>query len=192
MRKIVLVTMFVLFATSLMADIVFSGDARVRPRYDKIDTMDADGEIIKTTINTYWLYRARPNVNATIGEGYFFKGQIGHNAGAQWSKMGDATELPTGISNGSAQAPSLSWMLLNFGAKKDNYGWAIGRIGVPGHSLTDMHYYSSAMLDVPFVVNNNAAVTGGNIWINIGPGKLKGYLGNNVNNLNSLEDFVND
>ena len=51
----------------LMSDIQFSGDARFRPRYDIIENGDGS-----STSDLYYLYRARLNMKANIGEGWFF------------------------------------------------------------------------------------------------------------------------
>ncbi len=172
---------------TLMADITLSGDARVRPRYD-IVTKDSSSTGSQTG-DLYWFYRARLNVAATIGNGYVFQAQIGHNATAQWSKMGDGKELPGSASDGSAQAPSLSWMLLNFGLKRDKYGWALGRIPLADNSATDIHFYPTKVVDVPVTVNSNNAVTGGNFYCAAGPGKLSGFIAVSENNTNVTEDI---
>ena len=51
----------------LIADIHISGDARVRPRYDI--TENGDGS---STSDLYYMYRARLNMKADIGDGWFF------------------------------------------------------------------------------------------------------------------------
>ena len=61
-----------------------SGDARIRPRLDIMDYGD------KSSMDLYYLYRARLNIKADIGNGWFFNSQIGTNEVAGMTKMGDS------------------------------------------------------------------------------------------------------
>ena len=67
----------------IMADIYISGDARVRPRYDITEYGDGT-----SSSDLYYLYRGRINVKADIGDGWFFKTQLGTNSVAGMTKMG--------------------------------------------------------------------------------------------------------
>ena len=55
-----------------MSEIQFSGDARFRPRYDIKENGDGS-----STSDLYYMYRARLNMKADIGEGWFFNTQLG-------------------------------------------------------------------------------------------------------------------
>ena len=62
--KYIMLSIFSL--TLIMADLHISGDARVRPRYDIKENTDGS-----STSDLYYLYRARLNIKADIGDGWF-------------------------------------------------------------------------------------------------------------------------
>ena len=64
MKKILLSIIALSF---LMSEIQFNGDARFRPRYDIKENGDGS-----STADLYYMYRARLNMKADIGEGWFF------------------------------------------------------------------------------------------------------------------------
>jgi hypothetical protein len=141
--------------TGAYADISMTGDARVRPRLDIIDL----GSSVNRTDNIYYFYRARLNIAADIGEGYFFKTKLGYNGAANFAKFGTGT-LPTGISLASAGRSPLSFMEVYFGHQSKSYGWAAGIIPVPHNPLLDMHFYPGKMANIPWLLYNNAAASG--------------------------------
>ena len=141
--------------TGAYADIVMTGDARVRPRRDIVDL----GRYGNRTDNIYYFYRARLNVAADIGDGYFFKTKLGYNGAANFAKFGTGT-LPTGISLSSAGRSPLSFMEVYFGHQSKTYGWAAGIIPVPHNPLLDMHFYPGKMANIPWLLYNNAAASG--------------------------------
>jgi hypothetical protein len=141
--------------TGAYADITMSGDARVRPRLDIVDL----GSYGNRTDNIYYFYRARLNLAADIGDGYFFKTKLGYNGAANFAKFGTGT-LPTGISLSSAGRSPLSFMEVYFGHQSQTYGWAAGIIPVPHNPLLDMHFYPGKMANIPWLLYNNAAASG--------------------------------
>jgi hypothetical protein len=146
---------FLSILTGAYADITMTGDARVRPRLDIVDL----GTYGNRTDNIYYFYRARLNVAADIGDGYFFKTKIGYNGAANFAKFGTGT-LPTGISLSSAGRSPLSFMEVYFGHQSKTYGWAAGIIPVPHNPLLDMHFYPGKMANIPWLLYNNAAASG--------------------------------
>ena len=75
---------FIIALVSLVfSEINFSGDARVRPRLD-INNENAD----KSSMDLYYLYRARLNITSDIGSGWGFKSKIGTNEISSQVKMG--------------------------------------------------------------------------------------------------------
>ena len=76
-----------LVITGTYADITMTGDARVRPRLDIVDL----GSYGNRTDNIYYFYRARLNIAADIGDGYFFKTKLGYNGAANFAKFGTGT-----------------------------------------------------------------------------------------------------
>ncbi len=192
MKKLIFAIISIITAGNLPAEIIFSGDSRVRPRMDMITNYDSKGEKQSRTIDNYIYYRARLNLKATISDGYFFNAQISHCAKSTWEKMGDGNDLITRSSDGSAQAPNAVWTQLYFGTDKGGYGWSLGRIPFVCTPLTDIHYYPTIVLDVPVIVYSNVGITGGNFWVNAGPGKLKAWFSMNENVTNSEEYFDAD
>jgi hypothetical protein len=156
-----------LIITGAYADITMTGDARVRPRLDIVDL----GSYGNRTDNIYYFYRARLNVAADIGEGYFFKTKLGYNGAANFAKFGTGT-LPTGISLSSAGRSPLSFMEVYFGHQNKTYGWAAGIIPVPHNPLLDMHFYPRKMANIPWLLYNNAAASGFDLNYMLAGGKF--------------------
>jgi hypothetical protein len=155
-RKLFTTTIILtIIITGAYADITMSGDARVRPRLDIVGL----GSYGNRTDNIYYFYRARLNVAADIGDGYFFKTKLGYNGAANFAKFGTGT-LPTGISLSSAGRSPLSFMEVYFGHQNKTYGWAAGIIPVPHNPLLDMHFYPGKMANIPWLLYNNAAASG--------------------------------
>jgi hypothetical protein len=155
-RKLFTTTIILtIILTGAYAEITMTGDARVRPRLDIVDL----GSYGNRTDNVYYFYRARLNVAADIGEGYFFKTKLGYNGAANFAKFGTGT-LPTGISLSSAGRSPLSFMEVYFGHQRKTYGWAAGIIPVPHNPLLDMHFYPGKMANIPWLLYNNAAASG--------------------------------
>ena len=153
----------------IVAEINFSGDARVRPRLD-IKDYGSD----KSSMDLYYLYRARLNVNADIGEGWFFKAKIGTNSAAGMTTMGgDNTKYayldedksdyylsgdqPGGI---NSIRPKISFLNLYYGIKKENFGFWGGALPLKYNPSLDIHFYPDAIVDIPWVTSNNASTVG--------------------------------
>ena len=156
MRK--LITTAIIFTTILTgayADITMTGDARVRPRLDIVDL----GSYGNRTDDIYYFYRARLDIAADIGDGYYFKTKLGYNGAANFAKLGTGS-LPTGISLSSAGRSTVSFMEVYFGHQSETYGWAAGIIPVPHNPLLDMHFYPGKMGNIPWLLYNNASASG--------------------------------
>jgi len=178
-----------LVITGTYADITMTGDARVRPRLDIVDL----GSYGNRTDNIYYFYRARLNIAADIGDGYFFKTKLGYNGAANFAKFGTGT-LPTGISLASAGRSPLSFMEVYFGHQSKTYGWAAGIIPVPHNPLLDMHFYPGKMANIPWLLFNNAAAPGFDFNYRLAGGKfdLKVLVDNNDGVKESSEGDVID
>ena len=146
---------FTIIITGAYADITMSGDARVRPRLDIVDL----GSYGNRTDDIYYFYRARLDIAADIGDGYYFKTKLGYNGAANFAKLGTGT-LPTGISLSSAGRSTVSFMEVYFGHQSETYGWAAGIIPVPHNPLLDMHFYPGKMGNIPWLLYNNASASG--------------------------------
>ena len=160
MKKLLFIGLAVLLCVQTgFATIKFSGSARVRPRYDlKIYNNGTDDVTYKG--DTYFQYRAKLNINGTLGDNYFFKGQISHNSPANWSTMGDGSDLPSATADGSGQSQSIAFTELCLGYNGDKFGYKLGRFEFAHNTLLDIHYYPTKLLDIPFFIFNNNAITG--------------------------------
>ena len=141
----------------IIAEINFSGDARVRPRLD-IKDYGSD----KSSMDLYYLYRARLNVDASIGEGWFFKAKIGTNSLAGMVKMGDpsVSTFNDGVGNTDSFRPQLSFLNLFYGIKKENFGFWGGALPLKYNPSLDIHFYPDKIADIPWVTSNNASTVG--------------------------------
>jgi hypothetical protein len=163
--------------TGTYADISITGDARVRPRLDIVD----QGSYGNRTDNIYYFYRARLNIAADIGEGYFFKTKLGYNGAANFAKFGTGTKPVVSVSLASAGRSTLSFMEVYFGHQSKRYGWAAGIIPVPHNPFLDMHFYPSRMANIPWLLFNNASAPGFDFNYMLAGGKfdLKVLVDNN-------------
>ncbi len=164
------------FVTTASAQVVFSGDARFRPRLD----LDERPESNYDRTDFYFMYRMRLNMTAAIGEGYYVKSRLSHN-GIGFYQKGGQGEVPdifgnpnNSVSDESARRPSLDMMYMYIGRATDDFGFDLGLIPVPGFSepLWDLHYYPNLMVDVPYFIWNNDGGFGGRTYYDVGPGRL--------------------
>jgi len=136
----------------LMSDIQFSGDARFRPRYDLKENGDGS-----STSDLYYLYRARLNMKANIGEGWFFNSKLGTLGVAGMTKIGTSDTEPGNI---NSYRPTVSFMELYFGSMKDDWGFWAGAFPLKYNPSLDLHFYSDKLVDIPFVILNNGSTLG--------------------------------
>jgi len=162
-------------ATVGFSQIAISGDARVRPRMDVKDWGGyriSEEDSTLRTVDNYYLYRARLNIKADIGKGWFFNTKLGTNSAAYWTGKFGTGDIPSGSSLLSAGRGSLSFMELYFGLKKENYGFQMGLIPVSGiaNPVLDLHFYPTIVVDIPWLIFNNNAAHGFNAFYKVGPG----------------------
>jgi hypothetical protein len=189
MKRVLLTALIVMLISSMaFASIRFSGTARLRPRYDLIiNKTDADNSTYSGDV--YFQYRAKLNINGTLGGGFYFKGQISHNSPANWSKMGDGTDLPSTSSVGSGQAPSVAFTELNMGYKGEKWAYKLGRFEFAHNTLLDIHYYPTKLLDIPFFIFNNNAITGAEVTYNMDKNYIKAAVSLDENHVN-YQNFI--
>ena len=158
----------------LMSDIQFSGDARFRPRYDIIENGDGS-----STSDLYYLYRARLNMKANIGEGWFFNSKLGTLGVAGMTKIGASDTEPGNI---NSYRSTVSFMELYFGSMKDDWGFWAGAFPLKYNPSLDLHFYSDKLVDIPFVLLNNGSTLGFAGYKALMGHKLNWFLsvGNNV------------
>ena len=149
MRKTLLCLISLSF---IIAEIQFSGDARFRPRYDIKENSDAS-----STSDLYYLYRARLNMKADIGDGWFFNTKLGTLGVAGMTKIGTSDNEPGNI---NSYRPTVSFMELYFGNKSEDWGFWAGAFPLKYNPSLDLHFYSDKLVDIPFVLFNNSSTLG--------------------------------
>ena len=158
MRKTILsiLSLSLLLADTYYIDnagsISISGDARFRPRYDIKEY--ADGS---STSDLYYLYRARLNMAADIGDGWFFNTKLGTLGVAGMTKIGNSDNEPGNI---NSYRPTVSFMELYFGNKSEDWGFWAGAFPLKYNPSLDLHFYSDVLVDIPFVLLNNSSTLG--------------------------------
>ena len=172
---------FLLIVSLSFAAIEFSGDARYRPRYD-VKKYDSSG--VADVSDFYYLYRARINMKADIGEGWFFKTQLGTNDVAGMTKMspGDVWEGP---GNPNSSRPNVSFLELYYGYAQENKGLWVGAFPLKYTPAYDLHFYSEKLVDIPWILNNNSSVTGISGYKIYNNKKFNWFLSIDENNINS-------
>ena len=151
MKKILLSIIALSF---LMSEIQFSGDARFRPRYDIKEYGDG---VSSDTADLYYMYRARLNMKADIGDGWFFNSKLGTNNVSGMTKIGDSGNEP-GIE--TSYRPTVSFMELYFGQIKDDWGFWAGAFPLKYNPSLDLHFYHDKLVDIPFALFSNSSTLG--------------------------------
>ena len=170
-----------------VAQVSFSGDVQVRPRYDTKDFGDYGG----ASQDMYYMLRTRLNVKGVLGGGFYAKAQLGtyNYAGYQFTN---------GIAPGSSQEPLAGDYLprpgVNFnqmflGYKSDAWGFEAGIVSLSGISnpLLDIHFYPAVMVDIPWTILRLASFTGAKFFVNAGPGAIN-FMAAKTDNGKYIED----
>lgn len=173
-------------AANILGQIKISGDAQIRPRFDIYDRTGANQN---KTEDFYYMYRARVNIFADIGEGWFFKSMLSHNGIAFYSIFSagdypDVLGIPQNsskpVSNESSKRATVNFMELNMGNKSEEYGFTLGlfTLGSFNNPIYDLHYYPSKPIDIPYVIFNADGAFGANAYYKTGFGMigLKGLV----------------
>ncbi|MFA6618138.1 MAG: hypothetical protein WCT23_03610 [Candidatus Neomarinimicrobiota bacterium] len=186
-RALLTFIILVLVSNALFASITFSGSARLRPRYDLI--INKTGDQSTHSGDIYFQYRAKLNIHGSLGDNFYFKGQISHNSPANWSKMGDGSDLPSASSDASGQSPSIAFTEINLGYKGEKWAYKLGRFSYGHNTLLDIHYYPTKLVDIPFFIFNNNAITGAELSYNFNKHYLKAALSIDENHIN-YQNFI--
>lgn len=166
--KRIFVILFLFIAISIYPQVKWSGDARIRPRYDINDKTAGGGN--KTT-DMYYMYRARLRLKADIGDNWAFNTMISHNGAYFYSKFGSAdfpeilgtnqTSSKTSSRESSRRA-TLSFMELYFGKETKDYGVIVGLFPLNSinNPIYDIHYYPNKTVDIPHAIFNSDGAFG--------------------------------
>ena len=179
---------FLLIVSLSFAAIEFSGDARFRPRLDVKEYGAASSQ--NHTSDLYYLYRARINMKADIGDGWFFKSKIGTNSVAGMTKMGPSNDNNDGPGNSNSHRPTLSFLELYYGYAKEDCGFWVGAFPLKYTPALDLHFYSDKLVDIPFVLYNNSSINGFAGYQMINDKKVNWFLSVDLNLTNIEEDFM--
>ncbi len=193
MRKLVISFLALLMIGSLMAQITFSGAARVRPRWDIKDYGDfPNGSVTKTT-DMYIYYRASLNAVADIGDGWMAKVSISGEGPGNFGTMGEGSPVHS-LAHGSGKKQPIYFNQLFFGYKTDVCGLLGGIVPINGinNPIIDLHYFPYRPVDIPWVLFNVNSATGFIGYGNIGPGTLGLTMTVNDNVTNTTEYEVDD
>lgn len=185
MKKILTTSVMLLVLLSAdftLAQIKIGGDARFRPRLDQDDRTDAGGTYKS---DVYYMYRIRLNINADIGDGYYFRTKLAHNGIAFYGKMSTGLSAEVFGAYGrdyreNGRRLSVDFMEMYGGRDTKTFGFKMGLFGVGSFSniVYDVHYLPSLMIDIPFFIFNTDALYGASVYFAAGPGKLtfSGYI----------------
>jgi len=175
MKKYYLVlTAFLLlgFGYNTFAQIAWSGDLQVRPRYDIKDYGSYGGKVN----DMYYMLRAGLNVKADLGNGFFGKIRLEHYnyAGYVFTSGAGTPNLPIPGSNDVIGRPTVNFTQMYFGVHKKNWGVEAGIFPISGiaNPLLDIHYMPKKMIDIPFTIYRLNTLVGVYGYITAGPGKI--------------------
>ena len=148
----------------------------MRPRFDITKEEKADGTSTKT--NVYYLYRAKLNLAADIGEGWHFHTTLAHNGLAMWAGKFGEGDVPNDASLETAGRASVDFMYLYFGRKTNLWGFDAGIIPFNGMKKPqlDLHFYPNKMVDIPYTIFNNNGTHGFCGFYKLGQGKLNALI----------------
>ena len=200
MKKIILC----LFVFSyVMAEIKISGDARFRPRYETVDyefDFDGDnGDYKNEESDSYFLYRARLNLEADISENWFFKTQLATTSKAGMTTMGSdgalfSNDLSIGMGNRNSYRPMVNFNQLYFGYKNDKRGVWVGAYPLAHHPGLDIHFYPDNIVGLPWLISNNGSTLGAAGYEVVSNYKINWFLSVDKNNINqsAIDEGGND
>lgn len=180
--------LFVQFIGDAFAQISWSGDFQIRPRYDiKNWRSYGDPNGIEKNNDMYYLLKATLDLGADIGDGFFAKTRLEHYgvAGYAWTNrlLNDAPP-PLANSNDLMGRPTVNFNLLYFGIHKKNWGIEGGIIPINGlaNPLLDIHYMPLMMVDIPFLLYRLNSLIGVQGYFAAGPGKINYFVSLDQNN----------
>lgn len=180
MKKITLL----LIVSLSFAAIEFSGDARVRPRYDTIKYGLSNG-FYDNTSDFYYQYRARINMKVDIGGDWVFNAKLGTNSIGGMTKMSPGSIAYPDYSP-SPTRPSVSFLELYYGYAKEDSGFWAGALPLKYSPALDLHFYADTIVDIPWILYNST-ITGFSGYQTIKGNKLNWFLSVDLDFTNHIE-----
>ncbi len=174
---------------STFAQISWSGDLQVRPRYDLKNAHTYGG----VTKDLYYMLKATLDFSADIGDGFFAKTRLEHYNYAGYvytSNAGVANPILTG-SNDIIGRPVVNFDLMYFGVHREGWGLEGGIFPISGvaNPVLDLHYMPMIIIDIPFTLYRSNSLVGIQGYVAAGPGKIDYFVSNDQNQL--YEEDVN-
>ena len=177
MKKLLTLLMVLTFTGSLLAQISISGSAQVRPRLD----LKSQGKFEQS--DAYYMYRARLNVSAKIGDGWYAKIRLAHYNYAEYAfTSGLEMDFPD---KNIDRSPYVAFTQLLLGVNKEAWGIKGGVLPFNGiaNPMLDVQYFPYKMIDIPWTIYGLGTRFGFAGWIKAGPGKLNVSATKDANNL---------
>jgi hypothetical protein len=172
-----------LFAAQVSAEVTFSGDMRVLPRYDIVTKTISGAET--TTKDIYYLYWGRIWMNVKLTEGWYGKAHVAADGPAGYIKFGaEPFDGVRGYSSAqAAHSPgraTLRFIQLYIGRDNKEAGWGFSTGILPFNGLAnpelDLHFYGGALCDIPYMILGQNSAAGFRGYMTLGPGKLTATL----------------
>jgi hypothetical protein len=175
MKKLFSILLALFLMGSLMntvAQVSFSGDVQVRPRYDTKDWGDYGG----SGQDMYYMLRTRLNVKAVLGGGFYAKTQLGtyNYAGYQFTNGIGPKGSQEPLAGDYLPRPGVNFNQMYLGYKSDTWGFEAGIVSLSGLSnpMLDIHFYPTRMVDIPWTIMRLATFTGAKFFVKAGPGAI--------------------
>ncbi|MBN2281733.1 MAG: hypothetical protein JXQ65_14220 [Candidatus Marinimicrobia bacterium] len=182
MKKIFVILFVFLMLSSVFAEIVINGDARIRPRLD-VSTLENNGTT-STTRDMYYMYWARLWVTAKLTEGWYFQTKLATDGPANFtgklggSHYGGTVGWTDANAAHSAGRGVVRFAEVHFGRKMDNYGFSMGILPLSGleNPEFDLHFFPTSKSDIPYTILNAASAAGFRGFFCIGENRLNATI----------------
>lgn len=191
MKKLLTFLFILAFSSISFAQISFSGDMQVRPRFDIKNWNDYGNKGVGKTEDMYYMLRARVNINAKVGGGWYAKTQLAHYNYANYAFTNGLASYAPLLSDDDLMArPTVNFTEMYLGYKSKAWGFQAGVVTESGlkNPLLDLHFHPYKIIDIPWTINHDASFYGGKLNIAAGPGNINFMAALRVNN--SLKEDV--
>jgi hypothetical protein len=175
MKKLILISIFLLVINQLYAEITIKGDSRVRPRLDQV--FDKDG---KTVEDFYYMYWTRLWLDAQLTEGWYFNTKLAADGPGNFiGKFGDLpydgiTGWTGNVAAHSGNRGIVRFAEMHFGRNTETFGFSMGILPLSGlaNPEYDLHFYPTSKSDIPYTIVNAASAAGFRGYYKIGESKV--------------------
>jgi hypothetical protein len=172
----------IVLISQVSADVSFSGDIRVLPRFDQtLSEWKGDIPTESSSADIYYLYWGRIWMNIKLEEGYYGKAMLGADGPANYMMFGQASYDGISSYHGNTAAHSagksaIRFIQLYIGRDNNESGWGYSAGLLPMNPLSnpemDLHFYPGSSADIPYMTFNQNSAAGFRGYLTAGPGKL--------------------